>query len=168
MTPALRVTPAGAWLGNRQVPRTIGRSGITRNKREGDGATPAGLHRVTGTLYRPDRMARGGLPPWARPMPPRLLWSDDPNDPAYNHPVPGPHPFGHENMRRADGLYDLVILTDWNMCPAIPGRGSAIFLHVWRGPARPTEGCVAFPLPALLRIAWELAPGAGILVRAAP
>jgi L,D-peptidoglycan transpeptidase YkuD (ErfK/YbiS/YcfS/YnhG family) len=44
---------------------------------------------------------------------------------------------------RADPLYDLVILTDWNWPSARKGAGSAIFIHQWRGPGRATEGCVA-------------------------
>ena len=41
-------------------------------------------------------------------------------------------------------MYDLVAVTDWNRHPAVKGRGSAIFLHVWRKPRHPTAGCVAF------------------------
>jgi len=38
----------------------------------------------------------------------------------------------------------------WNDSPAVPGRGSAIFLHVARADFAPTEGCVALA-PADLR-----------------
>jgi hypothetical protein len=48
-----------------------------------------------------------------------------------------------ERLWRGDRLYDLILLTDWNWPRAERGRGSAIFLHRWRGPGRPTEGCVA-------------------------
>lgn len=57
-------------------------------------------------------------------------------------------------MRRADGAYDLVAVLDWNRAPVRAGRGSAIFLHVWRGPRRPTAGCIAFRRADL---AWILA-----------
>jgi L,D-peptidoglycan transpeptidase YkuD (ErfK/YbiS/YcfS/YnhG family) len=36
----------------------------------------------------------------------------------------------------------------------VPGRGSAIFLHVWRKPRHPTAGCIAFARDDL---AWILA-----------
>ncbi|MCP6053683.1 hypothetical protein NL338_26220, partial [Klebsiella pneumoniae] len=49
-------------------------------KREGDGATPAGIHRIAGLLYRPDRLPRPA--PWAEPIGPGDLWCDDPADPA--------------------------------------------------------------------------------------
>lgn len=56
-------------------------------------------------------------------------------------------------MRRSDRLYDVVAVTDHNV-EGRPGHGSAIFLHVWRGPGRATEGCVAFRRADLL---WILA-----------
>ena len=143
MTPAdLVVTPMGLRFLGRRFPCVVGKGGITNHKREGDGATPRGVHRIVGMLYRPDRVAKPTA--WAVPIRPRDLWSDDGADPEYNHLVRGPHPFGHERLRRSDPLYDIVLLTDWNWPFAVPGRGSAIFLHRWRRPGFPTEGCVAF------------------------
>lgn len=131
----------GLRFGGRVLPCTIGRGGVTARKREGDGATPRGVHRLVGMLYRPDRMARPA--DWALPIRPRDGWSDDVRDPDYNLMVTRPHGFGHERLWRADPLYDLVILTDWNWPSARKGAGSAIFIHQWRGPGRATEGCVA-------------------------
>lgn len=137
----LVLTPSGLRFQGRILPCVIGRGGVSDRKREGDGATPRGTHRLIGMLYRPDRMA----PPtdWARPIGPPDLWSDDTADPDYNLMVRAPHGFGHEVLRRADPPYDLVVLTDWNWPFAVPGRGSAIFIHQWRRPGFPTEGCIA-------------------------
>jgi len=147
------VTPRGVRFLGRLFPCAIGRGGVTRRKREGDGATPAGVHRIVGMLYRPDRIAPAALPDWALPILPGDLWSDDSDDPDYNLMVRAPHPFSHETLRRADPLYDLVLITDWNWPWSHPGRGSAIFLHSWRAPRYPTAGCVAFARPDLLWIA---------------
>ena len=157
------LTPTGLRFAGRRFPCTIGRGGVTRAKREGDGATPAGSHRIVAMLYRPDRMA----PPaaWARPIGPRDLWSDDPADPAYNTRVRAPHGFRHERLRRPDGLYDLVLVTDWNRGGARSGGGSAIFVHRWRRPGTPTAGCVAMRPADLRWIAARLAPGAMLVVR---
>lgn len=125
----------------RVFPCSIGRGGLSDHKREGDGATPRGIHRLVGMLYRPDRMARPAN--WALPIRPGDLWSDDPGHEDYNLMVRAPYAHSHEVLRRADPLYDLVILTDWNWPSAVPGRGSAIFIHQWRGPHYPTEGCIA-------------------------
>jgi L,D-peptidoglycan transpeptidase YkuD (ErfK/YbiS/YcfS/YnhG family) len=139
----LVVTAMGVRFLGRRFPCTFGRGGIVaaRDKREGDGATPAGVHRLVGMLYRPDRIARPA--DWALPIGPSDLWSDDPRDEDYNLMVRAPHGFSHERLRRSDPLYDLVILTDWNWPHADPGRGSAIFIHQWRRLGAPTAGCVA-------------------------
>lgn len=154
MTRDLVVGRWGARFRGRSFPCALGRGGIGEKRREGDGLTPAGRHRIEAVLYRADRGGAPAGPFRARPIGPRDGWSDDPADPAYNALVHRPHPFGHERLRRADGLYDLVAILDWNRRPAIPRRGSAIFLHVWRGPRRPTEGCIAFRRADL---AWILA-----------
>ena len=150
----LVLTPRGVRFCGRLLPCTIGRSGVTGRKAEGDGATPQGVHRIVGMLYRPDRMARPT--DWAVPIGPGDLWSDDAEDPDYNMMVRAPHAFSHEALRRADPMYDLVILTDWNWPYAVKGRGSAIFLHQWRGPGRPTAGCVAFRRDHLLWVAQRM------------
>jgi L,D-peptidoglycan transpeptidase YkuD (ErfK/YbiS/YcfS/YnhG family) len=164
MEPELVVTRWGARFLGRRFACTLGRGGVTGAKREGDGATPAGRHRIVGMLYRPDRLRGVALPGWARPIRPGDLWSDDSADREYNHPVRAPHRFGHEDLRRSDPLYDLVLITDWNFPLAIPGKGSAIFVHRWRKPCHPTAGCVAFAPQDLLWIAQHLWPGAPLRV----
>ncbi|MCR9110586.1 L,D-transpeptidase family protein [Marivita sp. XM-24bin2] len=152
MTPVdLVLTRQGLRFMGRLWPCTIGKGGVRADKREGDGATPVGVHRIVALLYRPDRMARPT--DWAVPIRPGDLWSDDPSHEDYNLMVRAPYPYSHETLRRADPLYDLVLLTDWNWPRAEKGRGSAIFLHRWRRPGYPTEGCVAFRSDHLQRIA---------------
>ncbi len=150
----LVLTPRGLRAFGRTLPCAIGRGGLSGQKREGDGATPRGTHRLVGMLYRPDRMARPA--DWALPIRPGDLWSDDPKDPDYNMMVRAPHGLGHERLSRADPLYDLVILTDWNWPYAVPGRGSAIFIHRWRKPGHPTEGCIALAPLDLLWLATRI------------
>ena len=139
-------------------------------KREGDGATPAGAHRILGLRYRADRIARPRCPAFApravRATGPRDGWSDDPADPRYNRPVRRPHRFGHERMARADPLYDLVLLTDWNTDPAVRGRGSAIFVHLWRSaPARRPRAAWPSRAADLVWILARLGPRARLVVR---
>ena len=126
-----------------------------------DGATPGALSDMSQAI---GMEARINLYP-GRPIRPGDLWSDDPADPAYNLKVRAPHPFSHEHLRRADPLYDIVLLTDWNWPDAVQGHGSAIFLHQWRRPGFPTAGCVAFRRDHLRRIATMIAPGARLVVR---
>jgi L,D-peptidoglycan transpeptidase YkuD (ErfK/YbiS/YcfS/YnhG family) len=163
VTPSdLVLTPMGLRFHGRLFPCSIGRSGVAADKREGDCATPAGVHRIVGCLYRPDRMARPC--DWAVPISPVDLWSDDPLDEDYNLMVRAPHPFSAERLFRGDRLYDLVLLTDWNWPRAERGRGSAIFLHRWRGPGRPTEGCVALAPSDLRWIVGRIGHGCHLIV----
>jgi len=159
----LVLTPTGVRFLGRRFPVAIGQGGVTDDKREGDGATPRGVLRITRMLYRADRLARPV--PWAVPIGPCDLWSDDPRDRAYNTAVRAPHPFSHERLGRPDPLYDVVLTTDWNAAPAVPGRGSAIFLHTWRRPRFPTAGCLAFRRDHLLWMLPRLRPGTRVLVR---
>ncbi|SDC72181.1 L,D-transpeptidase catalytic domain [Ruegeria marina] len=156
------LTPRGVRFLGRYFPCSIGKGGIRADKREGDGATPVGAHRIVGLLYRADRIARPA--DWARPIGPGDLWSDDMGDAAYNQLVRTPYPHSHERLRRADPLYDLVLVTDWNRPDAEPGRGSAIFIHQWRRPGYPTEGCIAFSRTDLRWIAQRIAPGARMII----
>lgn len=161
----LVVTAQGARFHGRLLPCAIGRGGITRTKREGDGATPAGAHRITGLYYRPERICAQHLPRWAQPIGPRDLWSDDPAAPDYNHAARAPYGFGHERLRRADPLYDLILTTDWNWPEARPGHGSAIFVHQWRAPRFPTAGCVAFAPEDLRWLIARLKPQTRLVIR---
>ena len=160
----MRLTPQGLRFAGRTLPCTHGRGGIRSDKREGDGATPTGRHQIVGCLYRPDRVTAPG--PWAIPILPGMLWSDDPQDPAYNQLVHAPHGASHEHLRRADPLYDIVLLTDWNWPEAMPGAGSAIFLHQWRRTGYPTEGCLAFSRSDIRWIAERALPGPPLLISA--
>ena len=162
LSPAdLVLTPTGLRFAGRRFPCTIGRGGLTDAKREGDGATPRAVMRVVGMLYRPDRMPPPV--PWADLIGPRDLWSDDAGDAAYNLPVRAPYGGSHERLRRADPMYDLVIVTDWNWPEPIPGRGSAIFVHQWRRPLAPTAGCLGLRRDHLHWIAQRLVPGSRIV-----
>lgn len=156
------VTPMGLRFAGRRFACTLGRGGIVASKREGDGGTPAGVHGIVGMLYRPDRMMRPT--DWALPVGPNDLWSDDVHDPDYNLMVRSPHSFSHEALCRADPMYDLILITNWNWPYAVSGRGSAIFVHIWRRPGAPTEGCIALAAPDLLWIARRLRPESRLIV----
>lgn len=158
----ITLTPQGLRVQNRTIPCSIGRGGVTTDKNEGDGATPAGLLHIAETWYRPDRLPAPA--PWARPIGPGDLWCDDSGHPAYNHHARAPLAASHERLRRADPLYDIILTTDWNWPRATPGRGSAIFLHQWRRPGFSTAGCIAMSRANLIWLAARAAPGTPILI----
>jgi L,D-peptidoglycan transpeptidase YkuD (ErfK/YbiS/YcfS/YnhG family) len=139
-----QVFPDGRLLLGAQMFRcALGRSGVSGQKQEGDGATPAGLLPLRRVLYRADRTAipRTSLP--REPIAETDGWCDDAGHPDYNRLVTLPHPARCEELWRRDGLYDIVAVLGWNDAPVERGRGSAIFLHVARPGYAPTEGCIA-------------------------
>ena len=158
----LVLTPLGLRVRGVRLPCTVGRGGVVADKREGDGGTPVGAHRIVGCLYRPDRLARPC--DWAVPIRPRDLWSDDAARGDYNTLVRAPYGGSAERLMRGDPLYDLVLVTDWNWPSAAPGRGSAIFIHQWRGPGRPTEGCVGLRPDHLRWLVGRIRPSTRLIV----
>lgn len=123
----------------------LGRGGVrdAREKREGDGATPAGLLPLRRVLWRADRVAKPRCAVPAEPIAPEDGWCDDPAHPDYNRRVRLPHPARHERLWREDAVYDILGVLGWNDAPVERGRGSAIFLHLAHPDYAPTEGCVA-------------------------
>jgi L,D-peptidoglycan transpeptidase YkuD (ErfK/YbiS/YcfS/YnhG family) len=137
---------------NFQFPAALGRGGVRARKREGDGATPKGFWPVIEILYRPDRLRRPRTALPVRPLRPTGGWCDAPRDRNYNRKVTLPYPASHERLWRTDGLYDVIVVLDYNYARCVRGRGSAIFLHVARRGFAPTEGCIALKREHLLRL----------------
>jgi L,D-peptidoglycan transpeptidase YkuD (ErfK/YbiS/YcfS/YnhG family) len=144
----------------------LGRSGLSTHKREGDGATPTGTYRLGATIY-------GIAPnPGVRFRYHRLVcgdwWDEDPASRAYNtfqHVACGrapPFGGGGEALWRISPQYRYFAVIEYNASPVVPGRGSAIFLHVAVGA---TAGCVSLPEPLLVRLLRWLRPAARPLIR---
>ena len=154
-------------LGGRKVRCALGRSGVkpAADKREGDGASPAGVWPIRRVLYRPDR----GPPPATafelQPISRHDGWCDDPQDPAYNRPVYLPYPASAEHMWLESGVYDIVVVLGHNDDPVVPGMGSCIFLHLSRPDDSPTEGCVAVPRAELEELLTTARPGDVVEIR---
>ncbi|MFQ5785009.1 MAG: L,D-transpeptidase [Alphaproteobacteria bacterium] len=154
------------WRGER-VPCALGRAGVTDNKHEGDGATPAGCFPLRRVFYRPDRCEPPRTVLEVTPLDPLDAWCDDPNDPCYNTFVRQPCRASFELLWRDDSLYDIVVPLGYNDDPVAPGAGSAIFLHIARPDFSPTQGCVAVNRELLLRILAECAAETRLCVRPA-
>ena len=143
----------------------VGRGGIAAKLREGDGITPVGRFALRKVLYRPDRVT-----------PPRTMlslaqitetdgWCDDPADALYNRQVERPYPGRCETLWREDALYNVVAIIGFNDEPVVPGKGSAIFLHIAQPDYGPTEGCIALSFSDLLEALNAVAPGDCIQIR---
>ena len=163
----LVVGPWGARFLGRRFACSIGRGGIVpaAAKREGDGASPAGVWALTGLYWRADRGRRPATALAATPLGPQQGWAEALEDPAYNRPIRHPHPFPADRMARGDRLYDICVITSHNTNPVAPGAGSAIFVHLWRRPRWPTAGCIAFRRPDLAWILARWRPASRLVIR---
>ena len=155
-------------LGGEKVRCALGPNGVkpAADKREGDGASPAGVWPIRRVLYRPDR---GPAPATAfdlQPITPDDGWCDDPKDAAYNRPVRLPYPASAEHMWMQSGIYDIVVVLGHNDDPVTPGMGSCIFLHLSKPDYSPTQGCVAIARPHLEALLARAQAGDAVEIRA--
>lgn len=147
-------------------PARVGYAGLSAHHREGDGTTPLGTFAIGPVVYGLDpdpgvhlRYHRLRCGDW---------WDEDPASPTYNtfrQLACGASPPFHatsEALWRASVAYRELAVIEFNMHPAIPGRGSAIFLHDDRGHA--TNGCVSIARPNLIRLLQRLRAGATISI----
>jgi L,D-peptidoglycan transpeptidase YkuD (ErfK/YbiS/YcfS/YnhG family) len=129
--------------GTALFPCALGRAGIGRIKREGDGKTPLADLPLRQVFYRKDRRNRPKTLISGRATRTNDAWCDDPSDNRYNRLIRKPPGTAEECLTRADGLYDCIVTLGWNDAPVQKRKGSAIFWHIARPGFTPTAGCVA-------------------------
>ncbi|CAH0344654.1 L,D-transpeptidase family protein [Bacillus sp. CECT 9360] len=119
----------------------VGKNGLSANKVEGDGKAPMGIYSMGiafGSQTKPAGMK------WAyRKATKNDYWIDDYRSKDYNKWVTltkAPS-VSHEKMTHP--LYKYGAVINYNRYPVVKKKGSAIFLHIWRGPNSPTAGCTA-------------------------
>ena len=130
----------------------IGRAGLTTNKIEGDHKTPVGEFKFNKIYYRKDRLGE-----MIFQIPFAIIeendgWCDDPKSKLYNQHVQFPFDASAERLFRDDGLYDIICVLNYNTNPIVPGKGSAIFLHICKPNFAGTEGCVALEKKNILKL----------------
>jgi L,D-peptidoglycan transpeptidase YkuD (ErfK/YbiS/YcfS/YnhG family) len=147
-------------LADGPYPALVGLNGLSAHHHEGDDTTPIGLFGFQSTMY-------GVLPnPGVAYAYHRLVcgdwWDEQSSSALYNHFVHvacGTKPDfggGSEALWQTVPSYDYFAVIAYNRHPIVPGKGSAIFLHVSTG--RPTTGCVSIPVADLLRVLRGLRP----------
>lgn len=151
-------------------PVVVGRNGLawaellngdidmTKIKQEGDGNAPAGLFPLTASFGKSSKPNAVELP--YTKLDKFTECVDDTKSHFYNRIV-NRMQVGNfdwkssEKMLEVGEQYGLGVFVGYNSYPVEKGRGSCIFLHVWKDAATGTAGCTAMERPNLERIvAW--------------
>jgi L,D-peptidoglycan transpeptidase YkuD (ErfK/YbiS/YcfS/YnhG family) len=151
---------SGRWVPDGPAwPCRLGRDGLVwglalhpvppggATKQEGDLRSPAGVFRIGGAWgYAPAIQKHPQL--FYRKVGTRDLWVEDAASPQYNRHVILDHepstPWEKkQQMKQSDPAHALKLFIAHNAPPKpVPGAGSSIFFHIWRGGgSRPTAGC---------------------------
>lgn len=155
------------YLG-RTMKCSVGSHGVSSNKTEGDGSTPAGSYLLRRAFFRSDKIdIKDKLYPTFLNMSvthPDYGWIDDPTSSEYNTFTTLPVNVSHENLFLTDSnAYDLMAVVGYNDDPPIPYLGSAIFFHV-TDTYGPTAGCIALSLSDLEWVLERVTPDTYMII----
>ena len=131
---------------------SIGKSGITNFKKEGDLATPRGVFKLGLLYYRKDRNKSLKSKLKKKVIRKNMGWCNDSKCKKYNQEIYLPSKYGAEKLYRKDKIYDILINIKYNHYPIIKGKGSAIFLHLTNIKYKPTKGCITILKKDFLKI----------------
>ena len=131
---------------------SIGKSGITTSKKEGDLASPKGIYKLGLLYYRQDRIESLKCKIKKRIIKKNMGWCNDSKSKKYNQQIYFPFKYRAEKLYRKDKIYDIFINIKYNYRPIIKKNGSAIFLHLTNINYKPTSGCIAIGKRDFLKI----------------
>jgi len=142
----------------------IGSKGLAYEKREGDKKSPIGVFRVHRAFGRQEN-------PGTRLLYTRFskgdYWVDDPDSTYYNTYQEGP---ANGRWNSAEDLYGVgepykyFMVIEYNTENPVAGKGSAIFLHIWRDENSPTAGCTAVSEENIVKLMKWLDPSLSPLI----
>lgn len=122
----------------------FGRNGLTNNKVEGDGKTPIGQFGL-GIAFGVNEFQNYEIE--YKKITETMHWVDDINSVYYNKLIDTS--LISKDFSSAEHIidypveYEYAISVEHNTNPIISGKGSAIFLHCFSNPPKPTSGCIS-------------------------
>ena len=134
----------------------LGKAGVNKKIKEGDGITPKGVFKITKIYYRADKIKVIKTNIKKIKITKKMGWCDDPVSRFYNQQIKLPSKFSHEKLYRNDDLYDLIAVLNYNTNPIIRNKGSAIFMHVAKSSYKKTEGCITLKKDDLIKIVMQI------------
>ena len=126
-----------------KVKCAIGKKGVTKFKKEGDGCTPKGIFTFKNLFYRKDRIKRIKTKLKKIIIKKNMGWCDDPKSKYYNTLIEFPFLGSAEKLYRTNNSYDVFLVINYNLKNIKKSKGSAIFLHIAKRNYIATEGCIA-------------------------
>ena len=144
---------------------SIGKSGLTHFKKEGDLATPKGCFKLGLLYYRKDRIKLPKYTIKKRIIKKNMGWCNDIRSKKYNQEISFPFRWKAEKLYRNDNIYDIFINVKYNHFPIVKGKGSAIFLHLSNQKYKSTKGCVALQKKDFLKIIPLINSNTKILIK---
>jgi L,D-peptidoglycan transpeptidase YkuD (ErfK/YbiS/YcfS/YnhG family) len=131
---------------------SLGKAGIKKKTKEGDQVTPKGIFKVIKIYYRKDKIKKIISPIKKIQIKKNIGWCDDPKSDLYNQQIKLPSKFSYEKLYRKDGLYDIILVLNYNTSPIVKKKGSAIFIHIAKRKFKPTEGCIGLKKNDLIKL----------------
>lgn len=131
---------------------SIGKSGSTYSKKEGDLSTPKGIFKLGLLYYRKDRNKHLKCNLRKKVIKKNMGWCNDIKSKKYNKEISFPFNYKAEKLFRNDKKYDIFINIKHNHSPVVKNKGSAIFLHLCDKKYKPTAGCVSVLKKDFLRL----------------
>ncbi len=131
------------YFDNYKLKCSLGKRGITNNKKEGDQKTPKGTFLFKSIFYRKDKISNLKSALNKKIIKKNMGWCNDPGSKHYNKLIYFPFKESAEKLWLAKRVYDVIVVINCNLKPVIKNKGSAIFLHIAKKNYSPTKGCVA-------------------------
>ena len=131
------------YFNNYKLRCSIGKNGISYNKKEGDGKSPRGNFKFKYILYRKDRIPYLNTILKKKIIKKNMGWCDDPRSKYYNRLIRFPFKYSAEKLWLKENTYDIILIINYNLSPIVKNKGSAIFLHIAKKNFKQTKGCVA-------------------------
>lgn len=156
----LQLTPHGWTLVASTTAGRVGANGVVNGatRVQGTDTTPTGIYSIT------EGFGVGANPGTKMPyhqVTDQDWWVEDPTSAYYNQmrttAQGGFHltetgDDGSEHLIEYPTQYHNALVVNYNMDPAVPGRGAGIFLHDLGPQAGPTAGCIAVPQDFLTQV----------------
>ena len=152
------------FVRDKKLKCAVGHNGLTNDKKEGDLSTPTGVFSFNKIYYRADKLGKIKFAIDSSIIHENDGWCDDQDSKLYNQYIRFPFKESAEHLYRSDDIYDIICVLNYNTSPIIPGKGSAIFLHIARPNFVGTEGCIAIEKEPLFEIAKNLTDSSKIVI----